>query len=179
MLASLVLVALLTVRAGGSGTGKYAPEGTVYLKDASMTNGILYLNNPLYTSANATPNRGAYVTNEKGVDWTFDGIRLNGHVNLYVTDGTTLTLPNGFASVTAPNNNSGRVSGLYYRGGTIDVGSGAQTIAGGAWYFYPSVAYAFPNDLTIDGGAAIGSSSYWEMASHSNGASSTSRSTVV
>ena len=111
--------------------------------------------------------------------WTFDGIRLNGHVNLYVTDGTTLTLPNGFASVTAPNNNSGRVSGLYYRGGTIDVGSGAQTIAGGAWYFYPSVAYAFPNDLTIDGGAAIGSSSYWEMASLSNGASSTSRSTVV
>lgn len=163
----------LTVRAGGSATGKYAPEGTVYLKDASMTHGVLCLNNPLYTSSNATPNRGAFVTDEEGVDWTFDAIRLNGHVNLYVTEGTTLTLPNGFASVTAPDNTS-RVSGIYYRGGTLDVGTGNQTIGGGMWYFYPSVRYPFAANLTVDDGAAIGSCSYWEVPAIANSAAPTS-----
>ena len=53
--------ATLTIRAGGDSTGKYAPEGTVYLKDGTMTHGVLYLNNPLNMASGSTPNRGAYV----------------------------------------------------------------------------------------------------------------------
>lgn len=165
-------VSTLTVRAGGSGTGKYAPGGTVFLKDAEMTNGILFLNNPLnMSSSNATPNRGVFVTDEEGTDWTFDSIRMCGNVSLYVTEGKKLTLPNGFASVTAPDNTA-RVSGIYYRGGTLDVGTGDQTIAG-PWYFFPSVRFSFPGDLTVSGGAAIGSCGYWEFTI-ANGAAPTS-----
>ena len=163
----------LTVSAGSSGSGKYGAEGTVYLKDSTMTYGILYMNNPLYASPNSTPGNGAYVTNEEGVDWKFDGIRLNGHVNLYVPVGTTLTLPNGFASVSAPNNAS-RISGIYYRGGTINVGSGDQTIGNGCWYFFPSSNYVFSANLTVGGNAAIGGCTYWEQQSIANNAAPTS-----
>lgn len=160
---------ILTVSAGSSGSGKYGAEGTVYLKDSTMTYGVLYMNNPLYASSNSTPGMGAYVTNENGVDWRFDGIKLNGHVNLYVPADTTLTLPNGFASVTAPRNTA-RVSGIYYRGGTIDVGSGDQTIGNGYWYFFPSSNFVFSANLTVGGNAAIGGCSYWEQSIANNAA---------
>ena len=161
-----------TLRAGGVGTGKYAAEGTVYLKDATMTHGVLVLNNPLYTSPNATATRGVFVTNEEGVEWTFDAIRMNGHANLYVPAGTTLTLPNGFASITAPDNTS-LVSGLYSRDGTIDVGSGDQTIGGGRWYFCPTDGFTFPANVTVASGSAIGFSGYWEPPALSNSAAPT------
>ena len=157
----------LTVSAGSSGSGKYGAEGTVYLMDSTMTDGVLYLNNPLYSSSNSTPGMGAYVTNEEGIEWKFDGIKLNGHVNLYVPVGTTLTLPNGFASVSAPKNAS-RVSGIYYRGGTIDVGSDDQTIGNGYWYFFPSSNFVFSANLTVSGNAAIGGCTYWEQSAIAN-----------
>ena len=153
--------ATLTVRAGGDSTGKYAAEGTVYLKDGTMTHGVLYLNNPLNMTSGSTANRGAFVTNEEGVDWTFDRIRLAGHVNLYVPADTKLTLPNGFASISAPDNTS-RFSGIYYAGGTIDAGSGDQTLSGN-WYFAPIVEYVFPANVTLENGAFIGFCGYFEQ----------------
>ncbi|MGN0855004.1 MAG: hypothetical protein ACI4R9_05750 [Kiritimatiellia bacterium] len=151
----------LTVRAGGSSSGKYAPEGTVYLKDATMTHGILLVDNPLNTNSGATSGRGSYVTKEEGVDWTFDAVRMNGHINLYVPAGATLTLPNGFASITAPANAS-RCSGLYYLGGTIDAGEGDQTLSGN-WYFAPVAEYVFPANVSLENGAYVGFCGYYEQ----------------
>lgn len=154
-------LAALTVRAGGAATGKYAPAGTIYLKDRTMTHGVLFLNNPLNTNSASTPNRGAFVTNEEGVDWTFDAIRMNGHINLYVPSETTLTLPNGFASITAPDNTT-RCSGVYYRGGTIDAGAGDQTLSGN-WYFAPVKEFVFPANVSLEKGAYIGFCIYYEQ----------------
>ena len=143
----------LTLSAGAMTTGgKIAASGTIYLKDATTPNGILRVVNRFSTIADAEPGKTVPVTSEG--DWTFDAIVLGGQVNLSVGADTTLTLPNGFASVSAPDNAS-RASGIFYRGGTINLGSGAQTLEG-KWYFAPTAAFAFPDDVTLVNGSAIG-----------------------
>lgn len=143
----------LTLSAGAMTTeGKIAASGTVYLKDATKSHGVLRIVNRFSSNADATPGYTVEVNGEG--DWTFDEIVLGGQANLTVGEGATLTLPNGLASVSAPDNTS-RATGLFYRGGTLAVGSGDQTLSG-KWYFAPTTPFTFLANVTLADGAAIG-----------------------
>lgn len=158
----------LTVRAGGDGAGKYAPAGTVYLKDSSSTYGTLYLNNPLHLSSSNYRNRGIFVTNEEGVDWTFDKIRMYGDIQLVIPTGTTLNLPNGFSSIVSENT-AGRYSTIYYRGGNFQIGAADTQVMSGMWNFTPVSNFVFNANLVVKGGANIGFCGYFDQDAFSNG----------
>ncbi len=154
----------LVLSASGTGAGRGAACGTVFVKDATMANGVLFLRNRLNAAnAGATARRGTYVTSEEGVDWTFDRVVLSGNAQLYVPAGATLGLPNGFASVDASANGERRLSGVVCAGGTIAAGPGDQTLSG-RWYFAPVADYAFPAGVTLEKGARIGFPEPFEQA---------------
>lgn len=158
----------LTVRAGGDGTGKYSPAGTVYLKDSTSTYGTLYLNNPLHLSSANYRNRGVFVTNEDGVDWTFDKIRMYGDIQLVIPTGTTLNLPNGFSSIVSENT-AGRYSTIYYRGGNFQIGAADTQVMSGMWNFTPVSNFVFNANLVVKGGANVGFCGYFDQDVFSNG----------
>ena len=158
----------LTVRAGGDGAGKYSPSGTVYLKDSTSTYGTLYLNNPLHLSSSNYRNRGVFVTNEEGVDWTFDKIRMYGDIQLVIPTGTTLNLPNGFSSIVSENT-AGRYSTIYYRGGNFQIGAADTQVMSGMWNFTPVSNFVFNANLVVKGGANVGFCGYFDQDVFSNG----------
>ncbi len=133
----------------------YGGCGTVFVKDGTMTNGVLIVRNFDLTFAEDASGRRTDVTAEG--DWTFDRLELGGGVQLSVPYGTTLTLP-GWDCVTAPANNTGTgtPSGFIYRGGTLDFGSAAEVMFSGHWYFAPISNYVFNADVSLADGAAIG-----------------------
>lgn len=155
--------ASVTLSASGRPDGKGSVSGTVFVRDATMTNGVLFLGSRFSTTAAATRNRGTFVTSEPGVDWTFDRIVFSGNAQLCVPKGATLTLPNGFASVQAPVGEGNPKAGIFAMGGVIDAGTGSQTLSGN-WYFAPIAEYAFPASVTLEGGARIGFSGYLEQS---------------
>lgn len=151
--------------ASGTGSGKYAASGTVYVKDDTMTHGVLYVRNVLNTaSGNQTPGRGTYVTNEEGVDWTFDGIVLGGNVNLIVPEGTTLALPNGAASVTTSD--TARYASFSPKGGTVDFGTAKTQVLSGAYNFAPMKPFAFAEgtDVELKNGVNLGLCGYYDQS---------------
>ena len=128
--------------------------GTVYVKDGTMTNGVLIVRNFDLTYNDAVRrSRTTEVTPD--ADWTFDRVELGGNVQLVVPYGTTLTLP-GWDCVTAPYNTSGTPSGLFYRGGTLAVGSASDVTLSGHWYFAPVSNYVFNANVLLADGAGIG-----------------------
>ena len=133
----------------------YGGCGTVFVKDGTMTNGVLIVRNFDLSFAEDAPGRRTDVTAEG--DWTFDQLELGGGVQLSVPYGTTLTLP-GWDCVTAPANSTGTgtPSGFLYRGGTLDFGSAASVSLAGHWYFAPISNYVFNANVSLADGAAIG-----------------------
>ena len=133
----------------------YGGCGTVYVKDGTMTNGVLIVRNFDLSFAEDAPGRRTDVTAEG--DWTFDRLELGGGVQLSVPCGTTLTLP-GWDCVTASANSTGTgtPSGFIYRGGTLDFGSAAEVMLSGHWYFAPISNYVFNANVSLADGAAIG-----------------------
>lgn len=128
--------------------------GTVFVKDGTMTNGVLIVRSFDMTYNDAVRrNRTTEVTPD--VDWSFDRIELGGNVQLVVPADTTLTLP-GWDSITAPYNASGTPSGLYYRGGTLNFGSATDVTLSGHWYFAPVSNYVFNANVSLADGAGIG-----------------------
>lgn len=153
----------ITLSASGVSSGKYSPCGTVFVKDATMSNGVLYMKNRLnVSSVNATAGRGTFVTAEEGCDWTFDRLVFEGAAQLYVPENTTLSLPNGFASVDA-SANTVRASGIVGRGGRLELGEGNQKLTG-KWYFAPVDEYVFPASVSLEKGACIGFPAYFEQS---------------
>ena len=139
---------------GGQST-TYGGCGTVYVKDGTMTNGVLIVRNFDLTYVDGNPDRRTDVTAE--CDWTFDRLELGGGVQLSVSCGTTLTLP-GWDCVTASANSTGTgaPSGLICRGGTLDFGSASDVSLDGHWYFAPISNYVFNANVSLVNGAMIG-----------------------
>ena len=131
----------------------YGGCGTVYVKDGTMTNGVLIVRNFDLTYTDGNSGRRTDVTAD--CDWTFDRLELGGGVQLAVPYGATLTLP-GWDCVTAPYNASGVPSGLYYRGGTLDFGSASDVTLSGRWHFAPVSNYVFNANVTLADVAQIG-----------------------
>ena len=144
--------AALTISAGAAGDFG-AASGTVYLRDGTMTNGVLVVRNRGRTYSDPLPGRRTEPTTEG--DWSFDRIELGGDVQLAVPYGKTLSAP-GWGCVSAPHNASAAVSGLYYIGGTLDFGSAADVTLSGRWYFAPISNYVFNANVSLADGAAIG-----------------------
>ena len=135
-------------------SSSYGGCGTVYVKDGTMTNGVLLVRNTDVTYNDATPGRHTTDVTSDG-DWTFDRIELGGNVQLAVPVGATLTLP-GWNCVAAPANASGTPSGLFFEGGTLAFGSAADVTLAGHWYFAPISNYVFNANVALADGAAIG-----------------------
>ena len=142
----------LTVSAGAA-SDIAAASGTVYLKDASMTDGVLIVRNTGRTYSNPAQGRRTDVSSDGS--WKFDRVELGGDVQFAVPFGTTLTLP-GWNCVSAPYNSSGTPSGIYYLGGSLDFGSSSEATLSGKWYFAPISNYVFHANVSLADGASIG-----------------------
>ena len=145
-------VSKLTVSAGHWVSGTSGASGTVYLKDSTMTDGVLYQVNRLSSSDHSRPTLFTPVTTEG--DWTFDKIIFGGNTQLAITEGATLKVNGGLANIDASRNTT-VVSGIHYLGGTFDFGGGDMVVAG-KWYFCPIADFVFNGDVIVRDGAHIG-----------------------
>lgn len=123
--------------------------GTIFIKDPTLANGVLvlkqeYSQGPIVSANGTTPLID---------DMTLDGIELYGRVVLQVGNGKALTLPGGFASVTS-SVSTVSINGISYRDGTIDVGTGDQTING--WMLEPVSNFVFAGNLTLERNGGVG-----------------------
>ena len=149
-LSSLWVSAAAYETGGSVGSGG---TGTVYLKDSTMTHGVLIVDNPKEpTLRNIQPRTG--VTSEG--DWTFDEVRLGAWSQLLILADKTLHLPNGLSSVTALSNATTSATSIYLTGGTIDMGEAADQTMSGTWQLSVSTNLVFPGNLTLSGGAMLG-----------------------
>ncbi len=135
------------------GTAGSGGTGTVYLKDSTMTHGVLIVDNPKeQTLRNIQPRTG--VTSEG--DWTFDEVRIGAWSQLLILADKTLHLPNGLASVTALSNATTSATSIFLTGGTIDMGATADQTMDGTWQLSVVTNLVFPGNLTLTGGAMLG-----------------------
>lgn len=130
--------------------------GTIFVKTANEPYGTLYIRNTLReiggTYGIMIPDRFGTTQIPAGETWTFDRIVFEQAGILSVPEGTTLRLPNGFASITG----SSRTAGLLLLGGTIDAGEENPHVLRGSWVFHADVPYTFDRDTVVTNGAAIG-----------------------
>ena len=134
---------------------RYGGAGTVFFKDRTRPNGLLVVGSStdapsfnwdqIYATASVTTDG----------DWTFDAVEFGSFGFLVIPVGTTLTLPNGLASCTGVVASASTVGGIRYEGGTLDIGSGPQAIAGN-WMFCAWSNYVFQADVTVKNGGMIG-----------------------
>lgn len=144
----------LTVSASADVCGnnsKKAQAGTVYLKDASMDKGVLYVRNLINTTGTgAVWGRMTKVSGEG--DWSFDQIVLSGYVNFNVPAGKTLAVPT-FESVTCSDTT--RSASLIVQG-TFDFAKAAKYTLTGGWNFAPLTEFVIDGDVEVKGGANLG-----------------------
>lgn len=133
---------------GGSGAG------TILIKTANQRYGSLYVKNiarkAVYEHYFPTPCGTTLIPS--GENWIFDEIVFSGYGILGIPEGTTLTLPNGFASVRG----SGRTAGILYDGGVIDAADEENVVIQNKWLFQAIKPYTFIGNVTVTNGAAIG-----------------------
>ena len=134
---------------------RYGGAGTVFFKDRTRPNGLLVVGSP--TAAPSFDWDRIYATASVTTDgdWTFDAVEFGSFGFLVIPVGTTLTLPNGLASCTGVVASASAVGGIRYEGGTLDIGSGPQTIAGN-WMFCAWSNYVFQADVTVKNGGLVG-----------------------
>ena len=156
---------------GGNGVG----GGTIFVKNASDAYGTLLIEDrkaySVYNYATHWPTKGRFAMVKSGETWTFDRVLLRGRGVLSVPEGSTLVLPNGFASISCEENNSAPNAGILYLGGTIAVPDTATHEISGSWLFQAASPYSFPaGDVVLSDKAAIGC---FEL--HSSGADPTNQ----
>lgn len=161
-LATLSVSAAAYATGGNKGSGG---AGTVYLKDSTMTHGVLVVDNPKETGKkDGGPRTG--VTTEG--DWTFDEVRLGGWCQLVIPNGATLHLPNGLASVTALSDAAAASSSIYVTAGTLDIGASDTQTMRGKWELAVYTNLVLDCSLSLEQGAMLGR--YNRSATIANGA---------
>lgn len=156
-----VSIPLAKLRASGSRGINAVGGGTVFVKNAADENGALYLRETeTYTQFDYKqhwPSQETVTVIPAGETWTFDRVVFHGNGILAIPEGTTLTLPNGYASVSALSPAGNPNCGLLYRGGTITVPETAEHRLGGGWLFQAATPYAFPKgNVTLADYAGLG-----------------------
>ena len=134
--------------------------GTIYVYDPTQTDGTLYVKQSTTVSTQNTKWTGTPVMG----DLALDAVVISGCASLRIPEGASLTLPS-LAAVTTSNSGSGS-AGLVYDGGTLNIGSGDQTLKANVAFSSPT-AFAFPGNLTLETGAKLGSlNSMYGTAAH-------------
>ena len=134
--------------------------GTIYVYDPTQTDGTLYVKQSTTVSTQNTKWTGTPVMG----DLALDAVVLSGCASLRISEGASLTLPS-LAAVTTSNSGSGS-AGLVYDGGTLNIGSGDQTLTANVAFSSPT-AFSFPGSLTLETGAKLGSlNSMYGTAAH-------------
>ena len=152
------------VTAYGSANGSMAAgAGTIVVRTTSLSNGRLILRNraSLYDSSRYYPTKERTTPIVAGETWTFDEIVFGANGVLRVPEGTTLSLPNGLASISGSSAlYAERTScGILLDGGTLDIADTAATehvVGSGQWMLSPNVPLTLNGSLTVQGGAAVG-----------------------
>ena len=161
--ASEMTLPLANVHALGS--SEYAHQGgagTVVVRSTSLANGRLIVRNlPSYGQFKYYPTKERTTPVLAGETWTFDEIVFGANGVLRVPAGATLSLPNGFASVSGSSALSAeRTScGILLDGGTLDIADTAATehvVGNGQWMLSPNAPLVLNGNLTVQGGAAVG-----------------------
>lgn len=131
-------------------TTKVAGPGTIYVYDPTQTYGTLYVKQSTSVATSVNKFSAAAVMG----DVNFDAVVLSGYALLRIPAGSSITLPS--LSVVTTDNTKAGIAGLVYAGGTLNVGSGNQTLKANVAFSSPT-AYSFPADLTLEAGAKLGS----------------------
>ena len=132
--------------------------GTILVKTTAEAYGILYIDNVVRSNyyINHYPSHNEVTLIPEGENWIVDGIVFANEGILAVQEGTTLTLPKGFASISG----SSHKAGLLYNGGTIvaaDADEATDTaIIQSKWVFQANEQFVFPGNLIVKDEGAVG-----------------------
>ena len=136
--------------------------GTVVVRTTSLTRGRLVVRNiASYGQLKYYPPKARTTPIVSGETWTFDEIVFGANGVLRVPEGTTLSLPNGLASVSGSSDlgaNRG-FCGILLDGGTLDIADTAATehvVGNGQWMLSPNAPLTLNGSLTVQGGASVG-----------------------
>lgn len=139
-------------------------SGTLLLRTKNQEHGVLHIDTPTRTDyyTNGYPTSDETTVIPSGQTWTVDGIDFRNSGILTVGPGTTLVLPNGFASITG----EARTAGILYNGGTITSAQASSETLSGAWTFQANRNYAFTGDVTVKNGASIGGLRLYQVTNY-------------
>lgn len=162
------------VKAQGLGALRNPGCGTVFVKTADATNGVLYLTDVLPDNAFCSrcvdaPSVAGGCSLPPGATWKLDGLVFGagGAPSLAVPRGTTLELPNGWASVRTSSSkgymtdeviHARYCGGVSYQGGTLIVPpsvDGKHHFSLG-WGFEALEPYMIEGDVEISKAARLG-----------------------
>ena len=136
--------------------------GTVVIRTTTLTRGRLVIRNlPAYGSYKHYPPKARTTPVVAGETWMFDEVVFGANGVLRVPEGTTLSLPNGLASVSGSSDlgaNRG-FCGILLDGGTLDIADTAATehvVGNGQWMLSPNAPLTLNGSLTVEGGASVG-----------------------
>ena len=136
--------------------------GTVVIRTTTLTRGRLVIRNlPAYGSYKHYPPKARTTPVVAGETWMFDEVVFGANGVLRVPEGTTLSLPNGLASVSGSSDlgaNRG-FCGILLDGGTLDITDTATTshvVGNGQWMLSPNAPLTLNGSLTVEGGASVG-----------------------
>ena len=140
-------------------------HGTIVIKNPGEANGTLFVlgkhdRNFSYNNCEYTYKQTTAIPN--GDTWTFDKVVVGDFGMITVGEGSTLSLPNGWASVYAKNKSTDALKkyacGIILRGGTLDVPAigGKHEFKNGEWTFHPTGGFVLDADTEISGRANVG-----------------------
>ena len=142
-------------------------HGTIVIKNPGEANGTLYVlgkydRNFSYNNCEYTYQQTTAIP--KGDTWTFDKVVVGDFGMITVGEGSTLSLPNGWASVYSMNNVNQTdalkkyACGIILRGGTVNVPAigGKHEFKNGAWTFHPADGFVLDANTEISGKANVG-----------------------
>ncbi len=118
-----VTIPMANLLANGSVGSYSAGAGTIYLKNASDTNGSLLVGNGVvgWSYIVRYPRKDGCTCVKPGETWVFDHIYVRDSGILSVPANATLSLPGGFESVSSLTDSSTPLCGILYLGGTISL----------------------------------------------------------
>lgn len=144
--------------------GSVGASGTVVVRTPTYGNGILYARDRTsknYGSYGFYPYKYATTGIPSGQTWTLDAVVFGANAILRIPTGTTLSLPNGLASVSGSSDlgaNRG-FCGILLDGGTLDIADTPATehvVGNGQWMLSPNAPLVLNGNLTVQGGASVG-----------------------
>ena len=150
-------IANLFARGNTGNYGLSAAAGTVFLQALEKPNGTLLVDNQFDVSNNSgffLPSRLGTTCIPAGETWTLDEVVTRNYGTLSIPVGTTLELPNGFASVRGAD--TLRRGGILHLGGEILLGGGLPHLFQNNCVFFPAVPFTLDGDVIVAGQGALG-----------------------